>query len=119
MITMPNYFALRCNYYNGGGVPMRVGDDEYVVTFKCLKSIHPRPIVLSSAWPPDGQEWCIVKREDVRLLKENSGLVRISITDEEKDVDWIKGGATVEIFSSPEEGNEEFIVPISEILQSF
>jgi hypothetical protein len=103
---------MKCNYYSGG-VPMAIMFEEYLVTFKCLSPPEIKPIVDGAAWPPDGENWCIVRQEDVRPLEGISGLVKIAVSD----VDWDKQQATVRIFNAPDNINETFVVPVSEIVK--
>jgi len=37
---------------------------EYMVTFKCADRCNPK-VVLGVGFPPEGEEWCMVNREDV------------------------------------------------------
>ena len=106
---MTQYFNLKCKYFEKA--PMRFYPGEYVVTFKCLETKNPKPIIEDKPWPPEGEEWCIVPRENVKPGDNNEGLVKIIIND----VDFDKGTVVVGLYNSPDERIDLFKVPISEI----
>tara|TARA_Y100000310_G_scaffold274929_1_gene291257 strand:- start:854 stop:1195 length:342 start_codon:yes stop_codon:yes gene_type:complete len=109
---MIQYFSLRCKYFEDA--PMILYPSEYVVTFKCLEPFtNSRPIINENPWPPEGEEWCIVQREDVKPQENNEGLVKIVI-DADK-VDFKNKTAVVGTYNSPDRKIDFFKVPMSEI----
>jgi hypothetical protein len=66
---------LKCKYFEKA--PMLIYPREYMVTFKCLNERNPKVVLGNDVFPPDGEEWCMVSREDVVRLEETRGLVRL------------------------------------------
>lgn len=104
------HYNMRCNY-SEGGFPI-IHPDEYLITFKCLKTKNIKVVrPEGDYWPPEGEEWCIVSREHVIPETDTSGLVRITI----HDVDFEQERAVVGIFNSPDQKIDKFLIPLSEI----
>ena len=105
------YKCLKCRYSDKG--PALLFADEYVVTFKCLENKNPKLMLPEGMWPQEGEEWCIVKKEDVKPEKDNSGLVKVLLerVDEENEK------AVVGIYNSPDQQTDYFPVPLSEVLR--
>lgn len=99
---------LKCKYY--ADAPMRLEPREYAVTFRCNQYISIKPIIKGEEWPPRGEEWCIVLREDVQEQDHIQGLVRVVVKNKDSR------HAQVKIFNAPDNQYDELLVPLSELV---
>ncbi len=95
---MPKAY-LKCRYYENP--PRTTSPHEYLVTFKCSDRHNPKVLLGSEVFPPAGEEWCMVNREDVVPVEENKGLVRLvslkKCDDKKHAVAWIKDSAEMRL----------------------
>ncbi len=106
---MTRYFEMKCTYY-GENSPISISEEEYLVTFDSLENTTLKPVIDGQEFPPRGESWCIVRREDVKPLEGGSALVKILVqyVDEEKKT------IRIGIHNSPDQKIDSFLIPLPE-----
>ena len=106
---MTEYSSLKCSYYPNGPIDLFPG--ESMVTFRSYDAPQPKIIISGKEFPPEGEAWCIVKRSDVTLLEDGSGLVSVSLQDISKNGRMMRIG----IFNVPDKREDSFVVPFEDM----
>ena len=106
---MAEYTSLMCRHYIDG--PINLFPGEHLVTFRSYDAPQPKIIISGKEFPPEGEAWCIVKRSDVTLLEDGSGLVLVSLQDISKNGRMMRIG----IFNAPNDREDSFVVPFEDM----